>query len=136
MMIEVGKNHTLEIAKHVDFASLSGYSLVICFIDVNDLKFVNDTYGHHEGDFLIQSVVKIITSVHRDDDFMFRYGGDEFILCINNATMHQASRMKIRIDKAFDDFNKALDKEYIVSASFGFAEYKYNENPFHRLNKD
>ena len=116
------------LAKHVDFASLSGYSLVICFIDVNDLKFVNDTYGHHEGDFLIQSVVKIITSVHRDDDFMFRYGGDEFILCINNATMHQASRMKIRIDKAFDDFNKALDKEYNVSASFGFAEYKYNEN--------
>jgi diguanylate cyclase (GGDEF)-like protein len=116
------------LAKHADFASLSGYSLVICFIDVNDLKFVNDTYGHHEGDLLIQSVVKIITSVHRDDDFMFRYGGDEFILCINNATMHQASRMKIRIDKAFDDFNKALDKEYSVSASFGFAEYKYNEN--------
>ena len=116
------------LAKHVDFASLSGYSLVICFIDVNDLKYVNDTYGHHEGDFLIKSVVKIITSVYRDDDFIFRYGGDEFILVINNANLHQASRMKIRIDRAFEDFNKNSGKEYTVSAAFGFAEYKYNEN--------
>lgn len=116
------------LAKHIDFASLSGYSLVVCFIDVNDLKTVNDKYGHHEGDILIKSIVKILTSVHRDDDFMFRYGGDEFILCINNANIQQAQRMKIRIDRAFDDFNKSSNKEYYVSASFGFAEYKYNEN--------
>lgn len=116
------------LEKHIDFASLSGYSLVICFIDVNDLKYVNDKYGHREGDFLIQSMVKVLTSVHRDDDFMFRYGGDEFILCINNANLQQASRMKFRIDRAFEEFNKKLDKEYKVSASFGFVEYKYNEN--------
>lgn len=116
------------LSKHLDFAALSGFPIVVCFIDINNLKYVNDNFGHHEGDFLIKSVVDIITNVYRDDDFMFRYGGDEFILCINNANLHQASRMKIRIDRAFDEFNKNLDKDFLVSASFGFAEYDYTKN--------
>lgn len=116
------------LAKQIDFAALSGFPLVICFIDINDLKVVNDKYGHHEGDFLIKSVVEILSGVHRDDDFMFRYGGDEFILCINNANLLAASRMKVRIDKAFDEYNEKIDKDYCVSASFGFAEYNYTQN--------
>merc|ERR1711879_521245 len=98
---------------------------VISFIDVNDLKTVNDKYGHHEGDFLIKSVVDIVNEVSREGDFMFRYGGDEFILTISNANLFAASRMKIRMDKAFETFNASSEKPYTITASFGFAEFDY-----------
>ncbi len=113
------------IEKILEFSALNGIRIVIAFIDVNNLKTVNDTYGHQEGDFLIKSVVDIITGVAREGDFMIRYGGDEFLLCINNADLEAASKMKIRIDNAFNRFNDNLDKDYTVTASFGFAEYDY-----------
>lgn len=113
------------IEKIIEFSSLNGIKLVIAFIDVNNLKTVNDTYGHQEGDFLIKSVVDIITGVAREGDFMIRYGGDEFLLCINNADLEAASKMKLRIDRAFNNFNQNLDKDYTVTASFGFALYDY-----------
>lgn len=113
------------VQKQLEFAALNGTNMVIAFIDVNDLKYVNDTYGHHEGDYLLKSVVNLITSVHREGDFMFRYGGDEFILSISNANLHASSRLKVRIDKAFAEFNDKIDKPYTISASFGFAEFNY-----------
>jgi diguanylate cyclase (GGDEF)-like protein len=116
------------LEKQVEFASLNGIKLVIAFVDINNLKFVNDTYGHGEGDKLIKHVVDIIQGVARTGDFIFRYGGDEFILCIYNADLNAASKMKIRIDNAFNSFNKSFSRDYDVSASFGFAEYNYSEN--------
>lgn len=113
------------IEKIIEFSSLNGMTLVLAFIDINDLKTVNDTYGHHEGDYLIKSIVGIITKVAREGDFMIRFGGDEFLLCISNADLLAASKMKFRIDRAFREFNENSNKEYPISASFGFAEYDY-----------
>jgi len=115
------------VEKQMEFASLNSIKLVIAFIDINNLKYVNDKFGHGEGDLLIKSVVEIITKVARTSDFIFRFGGDEFIMCVYNADLFAASRMKVRIDKAFKEFNDNFDKEYEVSASFGFAEYNFEE---------
>lgn len=116
------------LEKQMEFASLNGIKIVVAFIDINNLKFVNDTYGHGEGDKLINHVVDVIQGLARTGDFIFRYGGDEFILCMYNADLFAASKMKIRIDNAFEAFNNAFEKDYDVSASFGFAEYNYSEN--------
>lgn len=113
------------VKKQLEFSALNSSNMVISFIDVNDLKTVNDTYGHHEGDFLIKAVVDIVDEVSREGDFMFRYGGDEFILSISNANLFAASRMKVRIDKAFAEFNATSNKPYSITASFGFAEFDY-----------
>lgn len=115
------------VEKQMEFASLNSIKLVIAFIDINNLKYVNDKFGHGEGDILIKSVVEIITKVARTSDFLFRFGGDEFIMCVYNADLFAASRMKVRIDKAFKEFNDNFDKDYEVSASFGFAEYNFEE---------
>lgn len=115
------------LEKQIEFASLNSMKLVLAFIDVNNLKDVNDKYGHAEGDFLIKTVVQLIQGIARAGDFIFRFGGDEFILCIYNADLVAASKMKLRIDNAFKKFNDNFEKDYEVSASFGYAEFNYND---------
>lgn len=53
--------------------------------DVNGLKFVNDTFGHLEGDKLLKNMAKILKKVTCKDDFIFRWGGDEFIILMPNC---------------------------------------------------
>lgn len=117
------------LKKQFEFAQLNSIKIVLAFIDVNDLKKVNDKYGHKEGDILIKTVVDLISNVSREGDFMLRYGGDEFLLCIFNSDLKSAAHMKRRIDNKFIDYNKNSNKDYNVQASFGFAEYNNIDNP-------
>ncbi len=116
------------LEKQLEFCQLNSIKLVLAFIDINGLKHVNDTYGHIEGDLLIKTVVDLIQEAARNEDFMFRYGGDEFILCILNANLKASESLKYRIYRKFDEYNNTSNKPYSVSASFGFAEYNHIEN--------
>ena len=59
------------------------FSLIIC--DLDNLKLVNDTFGHGEGDTYIDQCVQQIYSSVRKTDFVFRFGGDEFLLMLPNT---------------------------------------------------
>ena len=61
-------------------------NLVVCFIDVDNLKIINDTFGHNEGDKLLISATEIIKCNIRKYDFVIRMGGDEFLVFINNIS--------------------------------------------------
>ncbi len=56
--------------------------LAVCLFDLDNLKYINDTYGHVEGDNLIVEFAKILKSHTRDSDILVRYGGDEFLAVI------------------------------------------------------
>lgn len=58
--------------------------LAVCFLDLDNFKLVNDTYGHQVGDQLLVEVAKRITRCLREEDSVSRQGGDEFALLINN----------------------------------------------------
>jgi diguanylate cyclase (GGDEF)-like protein len=57
-----------------------GKELSVLMVDVNNLKLINDTYGHQAGDTVIQHVAYIITTDVRSSDFVARFGGDEFVI--------------------------------------------------------
>ena len=61
--------------------TLSG---VVVMIDVDQLKIINDTYGHHAGDTAIRAVANALRAVIRSDDLLFRWGGDEFLAILPN----------------------------------------------------
>ena len=63
----------------------SNNQLALFFIDLDNFKMVNDTYGHDFGDLLLINVVGRIKQVIRDEDVFSRFGGDEFVLVINDA---------------------------------------------------
>lgn len=100
-----------------------GYPLSIAFIDVNNLKFVNDRYGHNLGDQLLIHVSSIIRANTRKSDVFFRLGGDEFLIIFPNATEKEAV---MTIERVREDMAKINDENsllYELSISVGIQQH-------------
>lgn len=96
-------------------------SFVLCFIDVNNLKIVNDRFGHAEGDRLIKTVCRVIEESLEDADLFFRYGGDEFIVVFNGAELDDVKKRWNMIVKHLRESSPAL---YEISVSHGLFQYE------------
>lgn len=62
---------------------------MLMFVDIDDFKTINDTYGHTVGDFWICEVASQLRHIYRQDDIICRYGGDEFLALIRNTASEQ-----------------------------------------------
>jgi len=101
----------------------------LCFIDINGLKLVNDQLGHKFGDELIVSVVDCIQQEIRDDDFVIRMGGDEFLIIFKGINEETSENIWERINNRYNTINKQEKRPYIISASHGIVEYDNYEKP-------
>ena len=98
-------------------------STVTCFLfDLNRLKYINDHYGHNEGDFAIQVIGHALSSVTRSTDICARFSSDEFYLLTMDYTKEDADELLTRVYKYLDNYNKISHKEYKISASGGYAQ--------------
>lgn len=97
-------------------------NIVICFVDIDRLKIVNDTFGHEEGDKLIINAAKILKESVRKTDFIIRMGGDEFLVVFPRTKMKEVNAVWERICKRVEEVNKDNDI-YELSLSYGFYEY-------------
>ena len=95
------------------------FSLVL--MDLDRFKFVNDFYGHLEGDVVLQRVGKILELSCRRSDVVARYGGDEFVVLMPETNVDQARQLggKLRSSVASDP----MLREKNISASFGIAAF-------------
>ena len=102
-------------------SSRAGRSFALVLMDLDRFKFVNDFYGHLEGDLVLQRVGQILETNCRRSDVVARYGGDEFVILMPETTMEQARQLsnKLRSWIASDP----LLREKNISASFGIASY-------------
>ncbi len=96
--------------------------LSVCFVDVDDLKMVNDNYGHAEGDRLLQHVITILKKHLRKSDYVTRIGGDEFVMVLPNCTRPSAEYIIERIGDEFDP-GATSPTPYRAGISMGVAEY-------------
>lgn len=93
---------------------------LICFIDIDNLKTVNDRFGHGEGDRLISVVVNAFMACIRKTDYMFRMGGDEFLILLPGAAMGNVNDM---IRRVMDNLGESCIHDVPVAFSYGFADY-------------
>jgi len=93
---------------------------LICFIDVDNLKSVNDRFGHGEGDRLIGVVVNAVLACIRKTDYIFRMGGDEFLVLLPGASMVNVTEM---INRITVNLKGNFIHDVPVSFSYGFADY-------------
>lgn len=96
--------------------------LSICFIDINDLKSVNDNFGHDAGDNLIKFIVQDIKSAMRESDILSRLGGDEFLLIFPDCRLKEVKSIWRRVEASLAERNSNPAIGYNISASYGFAE--------------
>ncbi len=97
---------------------------VLCFLDINNLKYVNDTYGHGEGDHYILTFCNIIRTKLSEEDIFFRMGGDEFIIVFMNKNKSQAENIWDGFIKQFDEQNLKGEVPYNIAASHGLFYYR------------
>jgi diguanylate cyclase (GGDEF)-like protein len=96
------------------------YPMMIIFSDIDDLKSINDTHGHPEGDFAIRQVAEILTQTFRGGDIVARIGGDEFVVLSPKCTPVDLANIKKRIYEHFDAWNVQSGKPYRLHSSIGY----------------
>jgi diguanylate cyclase (GGDEF)-like protein/PAS domain S-box-containing protein len=105
------------------YAERNGTYLTICFADINDLKMVNDNYGHAEGDFLIKTSAAILRETLRDSDILCRLGGDEFLVILPDCPLSQARAVWSRVEERLGEVQEQWAKPFPCRLARGFAEY-------------
>jgi diguanylate cyclase (GGDEF)-like protein len=85
------------IDKYVAMSKRSGRSICMMMVDVDHFKRVNDTYGHTEGDLVLQLIAAAISSTLRVSDYVCRYGGEEFAILLPQTELAQATVLAERI---------------------------------------
>lgn len=98
-------------------------SCVVVMIDIDKFKLVNDTYGHQVGDVVLAAFARHVMSNARPFDKLFRYGGEEFLLCIPHARMDAARDMIERIRTGLAELAIEITGHtpIHISASFGMS---------------
>ncbi len=102
--------------------------LSICFIDINGLKSVNDILGHEKGDELIRSCADVFSRSIRSNDFVARWGGDEFLIVFPSSTAKTAEKVWDRIYNEIESINATEERDYIISASHGIEEFNKRDS--------
>lgn len=118
------------LEQEMELLKKSNEVLTIIFIDINDLKMVNDNFGHQEGDRLLQKVSDILQQSLRKHDKVVRLGGDEFLLILPQSNLKEAEKIWYRLKIEFNKASQENDKDYRIWASHGVAEYspEYEKN--------
>jgi diguanylate cyclase (GGDEF)-like protein len=97
--------------------------IALCFVDIDNLKYTNDKFGHSAGDELIKTVAEGITNIVRDSDIITRLGGDEFLITFMNSTIDIAKSVMSRVEYKIYTLAKEKKLKFEVSISKGFSEY-------------
>ncbi len=95
--------------------------LSIIMFDIDHFKKINDTFGHGIGDYVLKTLSKIIKNSIRKSDYLFRWGGEEFIILATETNTDQAKTLAEKIRDAIEKYN--FDKVHKVTISLGVASY-------------
>ena len=117
----------LELEKSIKTLEKEEVEFALFFIDIDNFKIVNDTYGHDAGDFVLQSVVNAISSIISKDDILARRSGDEFLIMIRDyASLSHLKRLASDVLLASSKVILWNKIELYVSCSIGISLFPEN----------
>ncbi len=120
-------NRTLftdRLRQAIEVAKRNKKFLAVIFMDLDGFKMINDTMGHSSGDKILKIVADKLTKTLRTTDTVARFGGDEFLVLVNN--IEDAKGIRLVAEKKMDIFKKPLEidgHEFYVTGSAGVAVY-------------
>jgi diguanylate cyclase (GGDEF)-like protein len=114
--------------KSAKYAKRHKLPISIIMLDIDNFKGINDTYGHLEGDRVLKTVASIIKSSIRESDYIFRYGGEEFLILLPNTDINGAVVVGEKIRRNIENFNFGFDRK--VTISCGIKQIENFDNPY------
>lgn len=118
-----------KIKESIEKSKENNSIFVLCFIDLNKFKEVNDKFGHTVGDMLLKHVADILLNASRESDTVARWGGDEFIILLENIeTADYLDQAILRIKQLSNKNPLFYNSELVVNFSFslGISIYPYD----------
>jgi len=109
--------HQLKIANRVK------RRLSLLFIDLDGLKWINDNYGHTEGDQALIETANILRETFRESDIIARIGGDEFAVLVTETTGGGTEILTTRLQENLRTYNETRTRQYDLSVSIGAAQF-------------
>ncbi len=129
-----GIGNRMAFSEQKGFYSKANSSFFIIVLDIDNLKYVNDTYGHKYGDEIIKLLPNILNEVFSDDYPLdiYRVGGDEFfVICHAPDSYDLDSKLSDFVDK-YENYDLGM-KENKYSVSYGFDYYNRANNDFDEI---
>ncbi len=139
------RRHTAKfLAEEFREAQLSKNPITVVYIDVDDFKEVNDAHGHRAGDLLLRAIGHALKESIRENDFVGRVGGDEFVLVLPDTDSQCASVVAHRIAERLSGIVVTAQHADVgeprtihgASASIGISSYPVNANSRRELLED
>ena len=112
-------------AQLVNMADRMQVNATLLYIDVDNLKQINDHFGHAEGDQALIYTAKILKSTYRSADIIARIGGDEFVILALNMAEDTKEAMLSRLEERMI-IHHLENQKYKLSFSVGFSRYEWN----------
>ncbi|TVP15204.1 GGDEF domain-containing protein [Shewanella sp. KCT] len=120
-----------DFALHFDNFSEQGMPTTILMLDIDNLKQINDTKGHHKGDENILAVAEICRREFRKTDYAYRFGGDEFVVVLPGLQPTQAMAMVEALHQSFNHALSALaEDELLATISLGMTGIKAGDTSY------
>ena len=120
------KKLNLDLKNSINQATDGLNKLSLIIFDIDDLKFINDQYGHLAGDVVLKDIAKLVASSIRSTDNIYRYGGDEFVIIMQGCDIDNAYNTAERLRCLIETYPfGGIDK---ITATFGIAEFRDSEN--------
>jgi len=105
----------------------SGKGMLLFFIDVDDLKQINDSHGHSEGDQALRRTAQALEITFRDSDVIARIAGDEFAVLAIEAADHSEATIRARLCEDLKSIS-AEESRYAISLSMGVARFNRRDS--------
>lgn len=105
----------------------TGGDIFLVFADMDNMKWINDNFGHEAGDKALVLAANILRATVRDADIVGRMGGDEFAVLLTSATNSDSeSILQARLEQELARINSELPSEHRIAISFGIAHNRGN----------
>lgn len=110
---EALSEHALELSRRFKKPA------ALAYFDLNELKQINDQFGHAEGDRALKTFAQLLRLTFRESDVLGRLGEDEFAAFMTNVSNAELDGALERLEKAIDDYNDKTDSSYDIEFSYG-----------------
>jgi two-component system cell cycle response regulator len=114
--------------QHLRMVLRKGAALLV-YLDLDDFKLINDTYGHLEGNRALIATANILHACFRQSDILSRLGGDEFCVLMTDACQDTAQQVIKRLQQRVDVANGPANGHFRLSLSVGIADIPAVDQP-------
>lgn len=107
--------------QELDLARRTQSKFILVYVDVDDLKWINDHFGHETGDQALQATADILRKTFRESDLKAHIGGDEFVVMAVNSRRSNHDILLSRLEGALQAYNELNKQPFKLSFSVGLA---------------